>query len=238
MRIACWSGPRNISTALMRSWSSRKDSFVSDEPFYAYYLKERQLKHPMYKEIIDCYSYKYDDVVRGLTSEIPHGKKHWYQKHMAHHLIDFNNIDWIKNFKNCILIRHPRAVIKSYVKKNTLNNADELGYPQQYKIMKYLDSIGKKFIVIDSNILLNNPEKILSQWCSSIDLEFDTSMLRWEKGNHPQDGIWWKHWYDNVITTTHFQKFSANKSELDKKYQSIYDEALEYYNKLYYFVEK
>jgi len=238
MKIACWSGPRNISTALMRSWSSRKDSFVSDEPFYAYYLKELQLKHPMHKEIIEHYPDKYDDVVRGLTSEIPNGKKHWYQKHMAHHLIDLKNIDWIKNFENCILIRHPKDVINSYVEKNTLNHLDELGYPQQYKIMKYLDSIGKKFIVIDSNILLNNPKKILSQWCSSIDLEFDISMLRWKKGNHPQDGIWWKHWYDNVITTTHFQKFSSNEKQLDQKYQSIYDEALDYYNKLYYFAEQ
>ena len=238
MRIACWSGPRNISTALMRSWSSRADFFVSDEPFYAYYLKERQLKHPMYKEIIGYYPNTYDDVVTSLTSEIPNDKEHWYQKHMAHHLIDLNNIDWIKNFENCILIRHPKDVINSYVKKNTLNHIDELGYPQQYKIMSYLDNIGKKFIVIDSNILLNNPEKILSQWCNSISLEFDSSMLKWQKGNHPQDGIWWKHWYDNVITTTHFQKFSANQSELDKKYQSIYDEALDYYNKLYYFAER
>lgn len=238
MRIACWSGPRNISTALMRSWSSRNDSFVSDEPFYAYYLKEQQLKHPMYKEIIEYYTNTYDDVVTSLTSEIPNDKEHWYQKHMAHHLIDLNNIGWIKNFENCILIRHPKDVINSYIKKNTLNHVDELGYPQQYNIMRYLDSIGKKFIVIDSNILLNNPEKILSQWCSSINLEFDISMLEWQKGNHSQDGIWWKHWYDNVITTTHFQKFSANQSQLDKKYQSIYDEALDYYNKLYYFAER
>ena len=238
MRIACWSGPRNISTALMRSWSSRNDSFVSDEPLYAYYLKEKQLKHPMYEKIIGYYPNTYDDVVTSLTSEISNDKKHWYQKHMAHHLIDLNDIDWIKKFENCILIRHPKDVINSYIKKNTLNHVDELGYPQQYKIMKYLDSIGKKFTVIDADILLKNPEKILSQWCSNINLEFDISMLKWEKGNHPQDGIWWKHWYDNVITTTHFQKFSATQSELDKKYQSIYDEALDYYNKLYYFAER
>ena len=238
MRIACWSGPRNISTALMRSWSSRNDSFVSDEPFYAYYLRKLQLKHPMYKEIIGYYPNTYDDVVTSLTSEIPNDKEHWYQKHMAHHLIDLDNIHWIKKFENCILIRHPKDVIRSYIKKNRLIHVDELGYPQQYKIMKYLDSIGKKFIVIDSNILLSNPEKILSQWCSSINLEFDISMLKWQKGNHSQDGIWWKHWYDNVITTTHFQKFSANQDELDKKYQSIYDEALDYYNKLYYFAEQ
>ena len=238
MKIACWSGPRNISTALMRSWSSRNDSFISDEPFYAYYLRKQQLKHPMYKEIIEYYPNKYDEVVKNLISTIPNNKKHWYQKHMAHHLNDFNDIDWIKNFENCILIRHPKDVINSYIKKNTLSYVDELGYPQQYKIMKYLTSIGKKFIVIDSNILLNNPEKILSKWCSSINLEFDISMLKWQKGNHPQDGIWWKHWYDNVITTTHFQKFSANQSQLNEKYQSIYDEALDYYNKLYYFAER
>jgi hypothetical protein len=238
MKIACWSGPRNISTALMRSWSSRNDSFVSDEPFYAYYLRKQQLKHPMYKEIIEYYPNKYDEVVKNLISTIPNNKEHWYQKHMAHHLNDFNDIDWIKNFENCILIRHPKDVINSYIKKNTLSYVDELGYPQQYKIMKYLTSIGKKFIVIDSNILLNNPEKILSKWCSSINLEFDISMLKWQKGNHPQDGIWWKHWYDNVVTTTHFQKFSPNKNDIDKKYKSIYHEALDYYNKLYYFAKQ
>jgi hypothetical protein len=238
MRVACWSGPRNISTALMRSWSSRSDSFVSDEPLYAYYLKNTQLKHPMYQEIIEHYPNDYEDVVTSLSSEIPNGKDCWYQKHMAHHLIDLSNISWIKNFENCLLIRHPRDVIKSYTKKNTLNHVDDLGYSQQYKIMKYLDSVDKKFIVIDSNILLNNPKKILSRWCSSINLEFDSSMLSWEKGNYPQDGIWWKHWYDNVITTTQFQKFSNNQNKLDKKYQPIYDEALDYYNKLYYFAER
>ena len=117
IKIAMWSGPRNISTALMRSFENRPDTYVSDEPFYAHYLHITKKKHPMYKEIIDYYPDKYDDVVRSLTCEIPSGKKHWYQKHMAHHLIDLNNIDWIKNFENCILIRHPKDVINSYIKK-------------------------------------------------------------------------------------------------------------------------
>ena len=238
MKIACWSGPRNISTALMRSWSSRKDVFVSDEPFYAYYLKELQIKHPLYKEIINQYPHNYDDVVNSLDSEIPNKKKYWYQKHMAHHLIDMNNIDWIKNFENCFLIRHPKDVINSYIKKNNLNHIDELGYRQQYKIMKYLNSIGKNFIVIDSKILLDNPEKILSQWCKHLNIEFDRSMLKWSKGSHPQDGIWSKHWYDNVIKTTHFQKFPSILNELHSKYQPIYDEALDYYQKLYYFAQR
>ena len=101
MRIACWSGPRNISTALMRSWSSRNDTFVSDEPFYAYYLKQKQLKHPMYEEIIDYYPCIYSNVVTSLKSKIPNKKEHWYQKHMAHHLIDLENFNWIQNFENC-----------------------------------------------------------------------------------------------------------------------------------------
>ena len=103
MIIACWSGPRNISTALMRSWSSRKDTFVTDEPFYAYYLKETKLKHPMYKDIINTYSSNYNEIVNYLINVIPQNKKIWYQKHMAHHILDSRNIDWIANCENCIL---------------------------------------------------------------------------------------------------------------------------------------
>jgi len=238
MKIACWSGPRNISTALMRSWSSRNDTFVSDEPFYAYYLKEKKLEHPMYKEIIDHYPNEYKDVVNYLNSMNPQGEKIWYQKHMAHHLINFNKIDWIQQFENCILIRHPKDVITSYVKKNILHDANELGYPQQYKIIKYLDNLGEKFVVIDSEILLQNPEKILSKWCDKIDIKFDQSMLKWEKGVYPNDGIWWKHWYDSVINTTGFTESSKMNSKISKKYQSVYNECLFYYKKIYQFIIK
>tara|TARA_A100001011_G_scaffold400537_1_gene516006 strand:- start:8938 stop:9654 length:717 start_codon:yes stop_codon:yes gene_type:complete len=238
MKIACWSGPRNISTALLRSWSSRKDFFVSDEPFYAYYLKENQLKHPMYKEIINHYKNDYKDIVKDLTSTTPCNKKHWYQKHMAHHLNFEDDIDWIRNFENCILIRHPKSVISSYVKKHTLNDVNDLGYPQQYKIIKHLDSIGEKFIVIDSDILLNNPKRILSKWCSSINLEFDSSMLRWKKGNHSEDGIWWKHWYDKVINSTTFETLESQIVDINKEYKSMYDEALDYYKIFYDFCLK
>ncbi len=117
MKIACWSGPRTISTALMRSWSSRKDTFVTDEPLYAYYLKNKKLRHPMYQEILETYDTNFNKIIKNLESKIPLRKKYWYQKHMAHHLIDLNNIDWIKGFENCILIRNPKDVISSYTKK-------------------------------------------------------------------------------------------------------------------------
>src|SRR6056300_1458794 len=135
MIVACWSGPRNISTALMRSWSSRKDTFVTDEPFYAYYLKQTKLKHPQYEEIINHYPSNYDEVVNYLINNIPKDKKIWYQKHMAHHMLDLNNINWVKNCEHCILLRHPKDVISSYSKKNKLNSVEELGYPQQYEII-------------------------------------------------------------------------------------------------------
>ena len=232
MIIACWSGPRNISTALMRSWSSRKDTFVTDEPFYSYYLKEKKIKHPMYKEIINMYSSNYDEVVDYLLGKIPNNKKIWYQKHMAHHILDLNEIEWISNCHNCILLRHPKEVISSFTKKNKLKSVEELGYPQQYEIIKFLKKINKTFIIIDSKELLMNPEKLLSDWCSKINIKFYKSMLKWEKGNHINDGIWWESWYNNVIKTTGFNKYEKKDINIENKYDSIYNESMKYYTYL------
>ena len=232
MIIACWSGPRNISTALMRSWSSRTDTFVTDEPFYAYYLKETKIKHPMHKEIINKYSSNYNEIVNHLTGEIPKNKKIWYQKHMAHHILDFSTINWISNIENCILLRHPKEVINSYTKKNELNSVEELGYPQQYEIVNFLKKINKSFLVIDSKELLMNPEKSLSGWCKKINIKFDKSMLKWDKGGHINDGIWWKSWYDNVIKTTGFHKYEKKDINIENKYDSIYNESMKYYSYL------
>ena len=232
MIIACWSGPRNISTALMRSWSSRKDTFVTDEPFYAYYLKETKLKHPMHKEIINMYSSNYTEIVNYLISEIPQNKKIWYQKHMAHHILDLSSIDWVSNCENCILLRHPEEVISSYIKKNKLDSVEELGYPQQYEIINFLKKNNKSFTVIDSKELLNNPKKSLSDWCRKINIKFDKSMLKWRKGNHINDGIWWESWYDNVINTTKFHQYEKKDINIENKYDSIYNESMKYYSYL------
>ena len=229
MIIACWSGPRNISTALMRSWSSRDDTFVIDEPFYAYYLSKTQLKHPMFNEIINHYSCNYNEIVKNLLGKIPDDKKIYYQKHMAHHLIDLNKIDWIKKCENCFLIRHPKEAIHSYTAKNNLNSIEELGYPQQYAIIQLLKKANKSFVVIESSELLDNPRITLMNWCKKIDIKFNRSMLNWEKGNHENDGIWWKHWYDDVIKSTSFQKNSKKDITIENKYDSIYNESMNYY---------
>jgi len=216
MIIACWSGPRNISTALMRSWSSRKDTFVTDEPFYAHYLKKTQKNHPMKEQIIKHYSSNYKEVVNYLTHKVPNQKSIWYQKHMAHHLIDLSDINWIKKCQNCILLRHPKEVINSYIVKNNLQRVEELGYPQQYEIAKFLKKSNKRFRVIDSEDLLKNPSIVLSDWCESINIDFDKSMLQWEKGHHQNDGIWWKHWYNNVNQSTEFAQFERKSIKLTR----------------------
>tara|TARA_B100001057_G_C22748384_1_gene910712 strand:+ start:611 stop:1321 length:711 start_codon:yes stop_codon:yes gene_type:complete len=229
MIIACWSGPRNISTALMRSWSSRKDTYVTDEPFYSYYLNETKVKHPMHKEIIEKYSSNYFDIIKYLTSDIPNNKTIWYQKHMAHHMIDLSNIDWIKKCNNFILIRHPKQVISSYLLKNELNSIDELGYYQQFEIINFLKKNNIPFNVKESNEILTNPEVALKDWCAKIEINFDRSMLSWNKGIHPNDGVWAKHWYDNVINSSGFQKFKKKDISIENKYDSIYNDAMKYY---------
>ena len=232
MIVACWSGPRNISTALMRSWSARKDTYVTDEPFYAYYLKETKINHPMRKRIISHYLTEYNEIVNYLTNETPNQKSIWYQKHMAHHLIDLRNIDWIKECENCILLRHPKQVINSYTAKNSLNSVSELGYPQQFEIVKFLKQSNKRFKIIDSTDLLKNPKEVLLSWCESINITFDKSMLQWKKGSHQNDGIWGKHWYDNVINTSRFQRYQKKDISIENEYDSIYNESMEYYNYL------
>ncbi len=233
MKIACWSGPRNISTALMRCWSSRSETYVTDEPFYAYYLLHKKIKHPMHDDIIKKYSSNYNDIIRYISSNIPNNNKIWYQKHMAHHLIDFADISWIKKFNNCILIRHPKEVISSYTKKNVLKSIDDLGYTQQIKIINFLKKNGIKYVVLDSNILLSNPEEILKNWCSKLNIKFERSMLKWRKGPYKTDGIWEKHWYNNVNQSTHFIKFDRKITKIDRKYDDIYDKSLELYNKMF-----
>ena len=149
---------------------------------------------------------------------------------MAHHINDFSKIDWIKKCKNCILIRHPKEVINSYAAKNNLKGVEELGYPQQFEIIKFLKKTNQSYKIIDSEDLLKNPKDVLSDWCESINIDFDKSMLHWEKGNHKYDGIWWRHWYDNVINTTGFQKYKEKDITIENKFDSIYNESMKYYN--------
>ena len=167
--IAMWSGPRNISTALMRSFENRSDCFVSDEPFYSYFLYKTGLKHPLSDEIIKSGLIDYNEIIKCITGPIPSSKNIWYQKHMAHHILEGENLDWIKNMKNCLLIRHPSDVILSYSKKNEINSIHQLGYLQQMNIYKILtEEIGISPIIIDAQDLLRKPKDILIEVCKNL----------------------------------------------------------------------
>ena len=136
IRIAMWSGPRNISTAMIRSFGNRKDTFVIDEPFYAYYLSKTGFDHPGREDVLKSQSTKWKDIVNLIIGDIPDKKLIWYQKHMVHHISNNRNIGWVKFFNNCFLIRHPKDVIISFAKQSPINGINDLGYIQQVNLFK------------------------------------------------------------------------------------------------------
>ena len=232
--VAMWSGPRNISTALMRSFENRSDCFVSDEPFYASFLYKTDFSHPLRDKIIESGNTDYNKIIKYLTGSIPESKKIWYQKHMAHHIFLDADITWIKNITNCFLIRHPSDVIRSYLKKNEIDSVEQLGYIQQIHIYKFLSkNFGIFPIIIDTKDLLQDPQKMLIKVCKILKIKFDTNMLSWPLGFRKTDGIWSQHWYQNVANSTGFKPYIENSSVIPFKYQSIYAQCLEQYELLY-----
>ena len=227
-----WSGPRNISTALMRAFGSRSDVFISDEPFYGYYLYNTNIDHPMKNEIIEEMEISFNIITKNLTGNIPQNKSLWYQKHMAHHMSLNDNLMWIKKLNNILLIRNPREVILSYIKKNTLTDLTQLGLQQQLNIYKTLKKINANCIIIDANDLVVNPKKILEDLCNSIGVIFDNNMLKWKLGPHDYDGVWGKHWYNNVNNSTEFTTTTKKKNKIPDLYLKIYKQAMNIYNVL------
>ena len=223
-----WSGPRNISTALLRSFSNRDDTIVYDEPFYSYYLKETNLNHPMKDEIIDFYPTKENEVIKSI---LENKKGIYYQKHMTHHILDKTNIEWLKKGINCFLIRHPSKVINSYIKKNTLQNITDIGFNQMFRLFKYVNkNISKEIIVINSDTLLENPELYLKKLCQNLNIDFSTKMLKWPKGKTNDFGIWYKHWYHDIINSTEFAITKNIIKDVPKNYEKIYMESLNIYD--------
>ncbi len=229
-----WSGPRNISSALMRSFENRSDCFVSDEPFYSYFLAKTKLKHPLYQEIIQSGFTDYNQIIKYITGPIPSSKKIWYQKHMAHHILEGNNMKWVKHMKNCLLIRHPSDVILSYLQKNKLENIEQLGYLQLIQIYKILtEELNIHPIIIDAEDLLSKPEDMLNLLCKNLGIKFDKKMLSWSVGIRKTDGVWSKHWYKNVEASNGFNPFNKTDRKIPVKYRIINDKCMELYNFLY-----
>ena len=197
----------------MRSFENREDTFVSDEPFYAHYLKLTGIDHPMRKEVIASANTNWDEVTQYLTGTIPQGKSVWYQKHMAQHNLPGVDLDWTGRLTNCFLIRNPREVILSYSKKYEITSVYQLGFPQQFDLFTQLrEKKGIAPIILDSTDILTNPESMLKKLCRILDIPFTDKMLKWPKGRRNSDGIWGKHWYNAVEQSTSFQAYQK-KSE-------------------------
>src|SRR5207253_5410997 len=188
IRIAMWSGPRNISTAMMRSWGNRPDTLVIDEPFYAYYLKTTDKAHPGAEEVIANGETDWRKVVERLTGPIPDGKRILYQKQMTHHLLPEIDREWIVNLTNCFLIRDPREVILSYIKKNPEPTLEDLGFVQQSEIFEFMRARTNSIPpIVDARNVLEHPARTLRLLCDAVGVEFDKAMLSWPPGLRETD---------------------------------------------------
>lgn len=232
IRIAMWSGPRNISTAMMRSFSSRADCTVSDEPFYGAYLKQSGEPQPMADAIIDSMNCDWDSVTKAMNGSPPEPAPIWYQKHMPHHMIGDINISTFPGHRHAFLIREPERVIASYANKRVTVKLDDLRYDRQLEYFRAAaDASGSIPPVIDSSAFLHNPEGHLRALCSALDIKWDPAMLLWPEGIHPNDGIWASHWYDRVSASTSFgppatktPHISGAALKLAEQCQPYYDE--------------
>jgi hypothetical protein len=210
LRIAVWSGPRNISTAMMRSWENRGDCAVSDEPLYAAYLATTGLDHPMREDVITAGDTDWRSVVRTLLGPAPDEQPIWYQKHMTHHLLPGMDRAWVGKLANVLLIRDPREVVASYLKARTTVTPEDIGLPQQIELFDMLDAAGTPPPIIDAGDFLSAPEAHLRVLCELLGIDFSDRMLQWPPGPRATDGVWAPHWYARVRESTGFESSPAS----------------------------
>jgi hypothetical protein len=234
IRIAMWSGPRNISTAMMRAWGNRRDTFVLDEPFYACYLNVTGKRHPGADEVIAAGETDWRKVVAHLSGPIPKGKQIFFQKHMTHHVLPEVDREWLSTVTNCFLIRHPREVIASYIKKRDDPALEDLGFTQQRDIFDFVRAQANSIPpVVDAKDVLEHPERTLRLLCDAVGVEFSKSMLSWPPGLRNTDGLWAKHWYGEVASSTSFRPYRPRHAEVPAHLGEIYDRCRECYQRLY-----
>jgi hypothetical protein len=219
---------------MMRSWGSRPDTVVIDEPFYAYYLKKTGKDHPDASEIIARSETDWKQIVSQLSRPIPSGKRIFYQKQMTHHLLPEIHREWIVNLTNCFLIRDPREVILSYIKKNPDPTLEDLGFVQQVDIFQFVRQRTNSIPpIVDAKDILQDPERLLGLLCAAIGVDFDPAMLSWAPGLRETDGMWAKYWYDDVARSTSFQPYQARSGDIPQPLLTIYQQCRGSYEELY-----
>lgn len=234
MRIAMWSGPRNLSTAMMYAFSARQDCGVVDEPFYAAFLKASGEVHPMQEEILASQPHLVEEVIAQCLGTAPGDKPVYYQKHMTHHMLPAFTMDWTDQVTNVFLLRHPARVIASYHVKREQPVLDDIGIRQQAELFeRQFEKIGKPPVVIDSDDLLADPAAGLQALCDAVGIPFDEGMLTWPAGGNEADGVWASHWYNAVWASTGLKATPTKPlPELNGELQAVCEQALPYYRKL------
>lgn len=232
-RIAMWSGPRNLSTAMMRAFSSRSDCAVSDEPFYAAYLAATGITHPMNAEVLASQKQDPHQVADDMLGPVPGGKPVWYQKHMAHHMIDGFPLDWMDRVTNVFLLRSPERVLASYAQKREEVSLRDIGFAEQAMLFdRVAERTGQAPVVVDSEDVRRDPRRALSALCAAVDLDFTEAMLSWPKGQHSDDGVWAPHWYGAIFDTTGFAPPDDKVITLPDHLRSVADAARPFYERM------
>lgn len=238
MRIAMWSGPRNLSTAMMYSFGNRADFHVVDEPFYGPYLRRTGLDHPMRDAIIASRPETADKVVQDLLGPIPDGRPHAYHKHMTQHMIAGMPRGWMADCTNVFLIRHPARVVASFGAKYENPTLEDIGFVQQAELFDQLRAQGQTPVVIDSSDIRRDPDHMLRALCAAIGLPFDPAMLHWPAGGHAADGVWADVWYGSVHKSTGFAGAEGPVPELEGRAGELVRDALPFYERLAAFALK
>jgi hypothetical protein len=233
VRVAMWSGPRNISTAMMRAFENRPDTCVVDEPFYAVYLDRTGADHPMREESLASQSANWRRVVDELLSPPPEEVSVFYQKHMTHHMVAEIGLDWLAECRNAFLIRAPERVLASYAAKRPEVTLDDIGFARQAELFEIeADRLGGAPPVVDADDVLADPRRVLAELCGALGIPFKTSMLKWPAGPRPTDGVWAPVWYGAVERSTGFAPPPAGPPVLDQHLAAIAEAARPFYDRL------
>jgi hypothetical protein len=233
IRVAMWSGPRNLSTAMMRSFGSRPDTFVSDEPFYGCFLKQSGTDHPMREEVIAAMDCDWASVLSTLRGSPPDGSQIWYQKHMWHYIVGPVGYDDFAGFTHAFLIREPEQMIASYLRKREAAAFDDFGLERQAEFFeREADRLGQAPPVIDANDVLADPASVLSRLCEGLRIPWDPAMLCWERGRRETDGPWAPHWYAAVEASTAFGPPEKGRTSLPDDARRLADRCRPYYERL------
>jgi hypothetical protein len=234
IRIAMWSGPRNISTAMLRSFGSRPDTAVSDEPLYAHYLKVTGVDHPGRDEVIAAHESDWRRVARELTGPVPGGRAIWYQKHMAHHLLPMVGRGWLDELTHAFLIREPDEMVASLLKTFPGAGLADTGLEQQCEIFdRIAERLGRAPPVVLASDVLKDPRAQLEALCAALGIPFLAEMLAWPAGKRASDGVWAPHWYAAVEASTGFEPYRRRHVELDDAAARLVEECRPYYDKLH-----